>query len=446
MVVGDGVHDVVVLGAGLAGAAAALRLTDQGRAVTVIEARARVGGRAYSRGISDSAEVMEFGGSWITPWHDRMQALAARFGAALRPTQPVVVRRWHDGLSLRTDTPVAPGALAAHQAGMAAIRQDALDMADTTGRWHNGSPWADTSVSDYLTEKGVPDSVRREFMAWWAISGSGDPARVNPLDPLYFASHHDGSLDGMMAVLTHTIEGGAGNLTRDALKASGAEVLLGEAVVEVADKGDHAALRLSSGQSLTARQVIVAVAVNAVATIRFDPPLRAAQSQLANDRHEGRAIKMLLRVSGVAPGVLVTGEAEGLRWMFSERALADGTTAIIAFGLYDEVPDTSFAAMQRAVQRFFPEATLLSHDWHDWVRDPFSSGTWVSHGLGQSPLFAAGAWGPQGRIHFATSDIATAESGWFEGAVIAGEAAADAILSLQTESPATAAKGPIAGR
>jgi monoamine oxidase len=86
--------------------------------------------------------------------------------------------------------------------------------------------------------------------------------------------------------------------------------------------------------------------------------------------------------------------------------------------------------MTRAVRRFFPEATLLSHDWHDWVRDPFSSGTWVSHGLGQSPLFSATEWAAIGRVHFATSDIAPRESGWFEGAVIAGEASADAILSF----------------
>ncbi len=422
-------HDVIVIGAGLAGAAAALRLTDAGRTVTVIEARGRTGGRTYSRGIGDCAEVMEFGGSWITPWHDRMQALAARFDVGLRPTHAVVERRWHDGKVLRTDTPVAPEGMTAYAAGIAAIRQDALDMHDTTGRWHNGSPWADTSVADYLSAKAVPASVAREFMAWWAISGSADPAKVNPLEPLHFASHHDGTLDGMMAVLTHTIEGGVGTLTGRAIAASGAEVVLGDAVAELSDHSDHVALRLSSGRTMQARQVIVAVAVNAVATIRFDPPLRPMQQQLTQDRHPGRAIKMLLRVSGVAPGVLVTGEAEGLRWMFSERALADGTTAIIAFGLYDEVKDTSFDAMKRAVARFFPEATLLSHDWHDWVRDPYSAGTWVSHGLGQTPLFAAEAWGAQGRVHFATSDIASRESGWFEGAVVAGEEAADAVLA-----------------
>ncbi|MFN0116293.1 MAG: flavin monoamine oxidase family protein [Paracoccaceae bacterium] len=425
--------DVVVIGSGLAGAAAALRLTDAGRTVTVIEARGRLGGRTYSRGIGDSSEVMEFGGSWMTPWHDRIQALAARFDTGLRPTNPVVERRWHDGQVLRTDAPVAAEAMEAYKAGMAAIRQDALDMKGTTGRMHIGSNWANLSFSDYLEARALPASARHEFMAWWAISGSADPTRVNALDTLFFASLHDGTLDGMICILTHTIEGGVGTLVGRAIAASGAEVVLGDAVAEVTDWGDRVRLRLSSGRQVEALQVIVAVGVNALATIRFDPPLRARQQQVTQDRHMGRAIKMLLRVSGVRPGILVTGEAEGLRWMFSERTFPDGTTAIIAFGLYDEVKDTSFAAMSRAVSRFFPEATLLSHDWHDWVRDPYSSGTWVSHGLGQSPLYGAEAWAALGRLHFATSDIARRESGWFEGAVIAGEAAADAILAADAE-------------
>ena len=427
-------HDAVVIGAGLAGASAALRLADAGKSVTVIEARGRLGGRTYSRGIGDGAEVMEFGGSWITPWHDRIRTLATRFNIGLRPTDPIRERRWHDGQVLRTGAPVAARGLVAFNAGMAAVRQDALDMRETEGRMHNGSAFADTSMADYLKARALPASVVHEVMAWWAISGSADPAKVNPLDPLYFASHHDGTLDGMMAILTHTISGGAGNLAAAAIQASGAEVMLGDAAVAVEDKGDHVALRLSSGTRIAARHVVVAVAVNALETMRFDPPLRAAQRALAQDGHKGRAVKMLLRVRGVEPGTLVTGEAEGLRWMFAERRLQDGTTAIIAFGLYDEVTDTSFAAMQRAVSKFFPEATLIAHDWHDWVRDPYSAGTWVSHGLGQSVLFEAGNWAAQGRLHFATSDIATAESGWFEGAVIAGEAAADAILATDRAS------------
>lgn len=423
-------RDVVVVGAGLAGAAAALRLGDAGRSVTMIEARGRIGGRAYSRAMEGSADLVELGGSWITEWHHRMQAMAARFGVGLRPTLPVVDRRWHDGRSLRTDTPVAPEQMAGWTAAMQAIQTDSLAMLGGAGRWQGENPWAAVSLADYMRAKDLPEEVQREVVAWWTLNGSGDINRINPLDLLHCASHHGGTMQAILQELTHTIDGGVGTLTGRMIAASGAEVVLGDAVVAVTERGDELALRLSSGAALAARQIVVAVPVNALGTIRFDPALRPAQARLAEEKHPGRAVKMLLRVQGVVPGTLVTGEAEGLRLMFAERALSDGSTLVIGFGLYDQVPDAGFAAMSRAVQRFFPEATLLSHDWHDWVRDPWSSGTWVSHGLGQGALFAGPEWAGTGRMHFATSDIASRESGWFEGAVVAGEAAADAVLSI----------------
>jgi monoamine oxidase len=50
--------------------------------------------------------------------------------------------------------------------------------------------------------------------------------------------------------------------------------------------------------------------------------------------------------------------------------------------------------------------------------------------MGQGPLFAGPEWAAKGRLHFATSDIASSESGWFEGAIIAGEAVAETILGI----------------
>lgn len=422
-------RDVVVIGGGLAGAAAALCLADAGKAVTLVEARGRLGGRTYTRAGAGSPDLMEFGGGWITEWHSRMMALAARFGMGLRATLPVMARRWHDGQGLRTDTPVAPAQMPGWVAAMAAIQADSLAMKGGTGRWQGDNPWAALSFADYMQAKALPEAVRREFIAWWTLSGSADITRSNALDALHSAAHCGGTLEATLQELSHTIDGGVGTLVGRMVAGSGAEVILGDAVVEVTDRDESVTLRLSSGTEVAARHAIVAVPVNALGTMRFDPPLRPTQARLAAERHQGRALKMLLRVAGVQPGTLVTGEAEGLRLMFAERSLSDGTTLVIGFGLYDEVSDTSHAAMARAVQAFFPEGRLLGHDWHDWIRDPWSAGTWVSHGLGQGPLFAAPEWAPKGRLLFASSDIAPRDSGWFEGAILSGEAAAEAILA-----------------
>ena len=77
--------DVVVVGAGLAGLAAARRLSARGASVVVVEARERVGGRLLNHDIGDG-KVVEVGGQWIGPTQDRLAALAAELGVETFPT------------------------------------------------------------------------------------------------------------------------------------------------------------------------------------------------------------------------------------------------------------------------------------------------------------------------------------------------------------------------
>ncbi len=67
--------DVVVVGAGLAGLAAAQRLVRAGKRVYVMEARDRVGGRTLNHPIG-KGEVVEVGGQWIGPTQDALAKLA----------------------------------------------------------------------------------------------------------------------------------------------------------------------------------------------------------------------------------------------------------------------------------------------------------------------------------------------------------------------------------
>jgi monoamine oxidase len=424
--------DILVVGGGMAGAAAALRLSDAGLGVTLVEARGRLGGRAYSRPLGeDAGDAVEFGGSWITPWHDRIRALARRVDIPLRPAVPLSERRWHDGTRLRDDAPCAAADRAELERVLAEIAQDARRAKQNPGLLGSGGAWDGMSMEDYLASKSASPAARHEIMAFWCISGSTSPDAASPVDLIHFASHHDGTLDGMLAVLTHTVEGGASALAHRLVRESGAEVIVGDPVATLDDHGSHVSARLSSGHTVKARRAILAVGVNALRTIRISPPLRPEQARLAADGHRGRAIKMLMKVEGVEPGILVTGNAGGLRWMLSERKLGQATL-VIGFGLYDEVTDTSAPAIEAALQTFFPEARLLSHDWHDWVRDPWSSGTWVSVGLGASARHDPAHWTANGNIGFATSDTAPDESGWYEGAVCAGQTAAEeCIAALQ---------------
>ncbi|MFH8839300.1 flavin monoamine oxidase family protein [Streptomyces sp. NPDC017868] len=86
---------IAIVGAGIAGLTAALRLADHGIASAVYEADTRVGGRIHSNPAGSywgDGQTSEWGGELIDTGHTRMQGLAARFGLPLddlRAAEPV---------------------------------------------------------------------------------------------------------------------------------------------------------------------------------------------------------------------------------------------------------------------------------------------------------------------------------------------------------------------
>ncbi|HEY0169299.1 MAG TPA: NAD(P)/FAD-dependent oxidoreductase [Jatrophihabitans sp.] len=79
-----GAPRIAVIGAGISGLAAALRMQDSGLACTVYEANTRLGGRIYSDTANwASGQVSEWGGEMIDTGHKAVQALARRFNLTL---------------------------------------------------------------------------------------------------------------------------------------------------------------------------------------------------------------------------------------------------------------------------------------------------------------------------------------------------------------------------
>ena len=70
---------------------------------------------------------------------------------------------------------------------------------------------------------------------------------------------------------------------------------------------------------------------------------------------------------------------------------------------------------------------------HDWIRDPFSKGTWLALRPGQAPDLARveTQWGV---CHLAGADFAGVWSGWVDGAIESGRTtAAEVDAALQSD-------------
>src|SRR5438093_6188556 len=93
---------VVVVGAGLAGLAAADALRAGGIEVTVLEARNRIGGRVWS--VPFAGGVAERGAEFILPQNTAVESLAARFGLPLVRKGTPYGRRKARGAEAVSDT------------------------------------------------------------------------------------------------------------------------------------------------------------------------------------------------------------------------------------------------------------------------------------------------------------------------------------------------------
>lgn len=406
--------DTLILGGGLAGCACALWLADHGHSATIIEARPRLGGRAHARTWADCGPV-EYGGGWIRADHAEMTALAHRLGLPLTPRAPILRHTHFRGGAAHPD-PARD--MASHQAALLQLQQDATRM-------DSDSALRGLTLSEYFTYRNSPASLRRELLAWWVISGSGDPDLI-AANELVTPKLANGLLIKLQE-LAFTVQGGTTALAQGAARSSGAVVHLGDPVERLADLGTHVQATLASGRVLTGKTALVALPLNALSQIRFTPDLTLAQQTLRRRGHAGRALKLLIRARGPDPGHLATGEAAGLRWIYADRRLQDGSTLLIAFGLHDEAGDPTSATVTAALAAAFPGAGYLDHDWHDWCADPFARGTWVSPRRDSLPDFAPDHWAPRGRVAFAGSDLYSAEQGWFEGALLTARTATAAL-------------------
>ncbi|PZF77260.1 hypothetical protein DK847_07995 [Aestuariivirga litoralis] len=421
--------DVIVVGAGLAGAAAALKLSKSGRRVRVIEARARCGGRGFARSYAGDGPQLEFGGAWITPWHHRLRALVTEHGLSLRPRTPVTGRMWlRDGM-LQGDGPASPQDVTAHERAIARVAADAILLKKGLATNEKGEPLTGITFSAYLDRLACPRATRGLFSAWWTVSGNAAHDKGAASEFLASCAYDNGLAEGMINFWTDTVVPGMGVLAERMIAASGADLMLGEPVSQVLQESGHVEV-IAGDRRHRAKACILALGLNQLRGVAFTPWLSDARTAAIAHGHGGRSFKLWIRAEGVAVGTLVTGDGSGIEFAFAERA-EGGTTYIVAFGLMQDgnhPQDPAWVRNQAA--KLFPNARVLSHDWHDWLEDPFARGTWVAALAGHEAGYDSAAWQPEGRLAFASSDYARDQAGWFEGAVISGEDAAEAVLKL----------------
>jgi monoamine oxidase len=444
--------DVVVVGAGLAGLAAARTLRARGASVVVVEARERVGGRVLNHDIGDG-KVVEVGGQWIGPTQDRLAALAAELGVETFPTHGEGENLIEYSGTLRrysgTIPRINPAVLLDVERAQRRLNRLARSVPLAAPWEAPGARKLDGQTLATWMRRNLATKPGRMLLelgveAVWAAQ----PEDMSLLHALFYI-HSAGSLD-----LLFDTEGGAQQdrfvggsqllPIRMAEELGEERLVLGAPVRRIEHSGDGVTVH-ADGSVLRGRRAILALAPTLAARIAYDPPLPGYRDQLTQRMPLGTVAKCMAiydepfwRAEGLSgqgtsergpvrltfdnsppdgsPGVLL-GFLEGRRARELGRLPEEERrTAVIdcftrMFGPRARAPDAY-------VERLWAE--------EEWTRGCYGclmpTGAWTNYGLALHP--------PIGPLHWAGAEYARVWNGYMDGAVRSGEATAAEVVGV----------------
>ncbi|MGW3929787.1 flavin monoamine oxidase family protein [Streptomyces microflavus] len=426
----DAPWDVIVIGAGYAGGTVARELTARGLSTLVLEARDRIGGRVWTS--TFAGERVELGGGWFGPGQQLVERELQRYSIGTTLDVAPTVAVMPDGNGYRSAPPEETfGRLGTlfdeFYAGSAEYFSRPLeplhrkDLLQTVDR---------LSLADRIGQLDL-SPVDHQWVAGSTapFAGSNDWGGLTGLAQWYQLA--GGTYDGFHSTMSLRPDGGMTSVLSAMFAESTAALRLNSRVTSVSRAGAWTQVRLSGGQAYRSRVVVVATPVNTWNTIAFAPGLPKVHTDAVR---EGvgvpHATKVWLLVRGSSEAVYAQSDETGpIQLLLPQQELPGGRLYVGFTGPSLDVSDR--AAVQAAVRRFIPKATLVGHRAMEWSKDTYARGGWGLRRPGQLLRQLPAIQEPHGQLVFAGSDIA---SGWYgafvEGAIESGLRAADQAVTL----------------
>ncbi len=416
--------DVLVVGGGIAGVTAARELAKRGVGVTLLEARDRLGGRTWVD--HRMGRDMEMGGMsvhWLQPF---VWAEITRYGIELSsPPDPERTTWLVDGLRRSGTFDEFCDELEAPLTAFAADSRELFpNPYDPTSERELLESLDGLSYSDRADAMALTAEQRALLHAFWKIQFQGPPEEGALTQCLRWIALAGGEWRLLLEVLAgYELPGGTRQLIDAIVADGGFDVRLSSPVSFVAEGPDGVCVTLADGERLEAKAVVVAVPLNCLADIVFDPPLPPAVEEVSREKQVSRGLKVWAWVEGRVGPWCALSDDHLLTWVSVIREEDDRT---LLMGLGPDIAaldPTDRDAVQAALEPILPDVRVLESTGHDWVQDPYSQGTWTMLRPRQLTRLTA-LDQVRGPVFVAGADFASGWAGLIDGGVESGIATA----------------------
>ena len=445
-----GPETILVIGAGLAGMTAGLRIRETGRRVIVLEARDVAGGRVRTiRDPFDNGLYGEAGAARISDVHHFVLHWTNRFGLNLVPFSPEGGRTLFvmDGVTAFSDDPAAGAMLAP------GLRDDekGLTPPELANRYLEGLPGnLGTTELDEAAFASWEEFDRVTWPRWLSQRGASEAAvrlltlgaDSSEISALYVLRqiflHREGraylKIEGGMDRLPQALSAELGEDIRYRCEVTAIEQTPWNVRVHYREAGE--------AKSVEGSRAIIAIPYTLLRNITLEPALSPEKRAIIANIPYRSSIRFLLQtdrpywldqeLSGAArtsaPCEIWDGSVgqlsvngllsvtAGGQPAMRERFAALPEEAQLRLGI--EMAEEAFPDLPAHYQKGFTQ---------NWTEDPWARGAFAVSSPGQMTDWGTTAWTPEGRLHFAGEHVSP-WPGWMEGALWSAERTVQEIL------------------
>ena len=417
-----GVFDVIVIGGGFAGVSAAREVFRGGGRALLLEARDRLGGRTWTS--SWEGREVELGGQWVH-WHQpHTWSEIRRHGLRVDLSEEEETAYWHVGGERRSGTRAERDAIALRGwdrfvdgvEGILPQPYDPLLRGDELARLDG------MTIAERVAEIELDDEERAVLEAELESLAHGFLDDAGAVSVLRWHA-----LSGYSLRLTQYTGGRVtlSNGTRSLVKAIAAEapfeIRYETPVRAVRQTAGAVEVETADGTVLQARGVVVAVPLNVLGSVSFEPPLSQLKQEGIELGQASRGVKLFLRASGRSDEVGSIMPAHPFGYVSTEEVFEDGTQVLIGFGRDAAACDPDdLPAIQRQLDAIVPGFEVQAAYAHNWLEDEYARGTWAIHRPGWYTRYHAEMQRPEARVALAGSDLADGWAGFMDGAIESG--------------------------